>query len=59
MMAGPVYSEDMAKYFAELNAKKDEIYDIATKARSMGFDPEDYVDVPQAEDLASRWSLQG
>ena len=54
MMAGPVYSEDMAKYFAELNAKKDEIYDIATKARSMGFDPEDYVDVPQAEDLASR-----
>ncbi len=44
----------MARYFAELNAKKDEIYEIATKARAMGFDPEDYVDVPQAEDLASR-----
>ena len=54
MMAGPVYSEDMAKYFAELNAKKDEIYELAGKARAMGFDPEDYVDVPQAEDLASR-----
>ena len=54
MMAGPVYSPEMAKYFAELNAKKDEIYDVASKARAMGFDPEDYVDVPQAEDLASR-----
>ena len=54
MMGGPVYSQDMAKYFAELNAKKDEIYDLAGKARKMGLDPEDYVDVPQAEDLASR-----
>jgi len=54
MMAGPVYSESMAKYFTELNEKKDEIYSIAAKARAMGFDPEDYVDVPQAEDLASR-----
>ncbi len=54
MMAGPVYSQEMAKYFSELNAKKDEIYELATKARALGFDPEDYVDVPQAEDLASR-----
>ena len=54
MMAGPVFSPEMAKYFAELNAKKDEIYALASKARAMGFDPEDYVDVPQAEDLASR-----
>jgi len=54
MMAGPVFSEDMAKYFSELNAKKDRIYEIATEARAKGFDPEDYVDVPQAEDLASR-----
>jgi len=54
MMSGPVYSENMAKYFAELNAKKDEIYDLAAKARAIGFDPENYVDVPQAEDLASR-----
>ncbi|MBR4244892.1 MAG: DNA polymerase II large subunit [Candidatus Methanomethylophilaceae archaeon] len=44
----------MANYFSELNAKKDEIYELAGKARAMGFDPEDYVDVPQAEDLASR-----
>ncbi|MBE6524907.1 MAG: DNA polymerase II large subunit [Thermoplasmata archaeon] len=54
MMDGPVYSQEMAKYFSELNAKKDEIYELAKKARSLGFDPEDYVDVPQAEDLASR-----
>jgi len=54
MMDGPACSPEMAKYFSELNAKKDEIYEIATKARAMGFDPEDYVDVPQAEDLASR-----
>ncbi len=54
MMGGPVYSQEMAKYFSELNAKKDEIYELAKKARSLGFDPEDYVDVPQAEDLASR-----
>ena len=54
MMAGPVYSQEMANYFSELNAKKDEIYELAGKARAMGFDPEDYVDVPQAEDLASR-----
>ena len=54
MMTGPVYSQEMANYFSELNAKKDEIYELAGKARAMGFDPEDYVDVPQAEDLASR-----
>jgi len=54
MMASPVYSQEMANYFSELNAKKDEIYELAGKARAMGFDPEDYVDVPQAEDLASR-----
>ncbi len=54
MMGGPVYSQEMARYFTELNAKKDEIYELAKKARSLGFDPEDYVDVPQAEDLASR-----
>ena len=54
MMAGPKFSEEMGKYFSEMNSKKDEIYALATKARAMGFDPEDYVDVPQAEDLASR-----
>jgi DNA polymerase II large subunit len=54
MADGPKYSQEMARYFSELNAKKDEIYALAGKARAMGFDPEDYVDVPQAEDLASR-----
>ncbi len=44
----------MARYFSELAAKKDECYAIAEKAREMGFDPERYVEIPQAEDLASR-----
>ena len=38
-MTGPVYSQEMANYFSELNAKKDEIYELAGKARAMGFDP--------------------
>ena len=51
---GPAISPEMAAYFAELAAKKDECYAIAEKARSMGFDPELTVEIPQAEDLASR-----
>ena len=51
---GPAYSEEMAEYFAKLSAMKDECYDIARTARKMGFDPSIDVEVPQAEDLASR-----
>ena len=51
---GPSYSEEMGRYFAELSAKKDECYAIAQKARAMGFDPFTEVEIPQAEDLASR-----
>ena len=54
MTDGPATSPEMAAYFAELSAKKDECYAIAEKARSMGFDPETSVEIPQAEDLASR-----
>ncbi len=51
---GPAFSEEMARYFSELNAKKDECYEIANRARTLGYDPFTEVEIPQAEDLASR-----
>lgn len=54
MVEGPAFSPEMGKYFSELSAMKDECYSIAEKARAMGFDPETHVEIPQAEDLASR-----
>ena len=51
---GPAFSEEMGRYFAKLSAMKDECYEIANKARAEGFDPFTEVEVPQAEDLASR-----
>ena len=51
---GPAFSEEMGQYFAKLSAMKDECYEIANKARAEGFDPFTEVEVPQAEDLASR-----
>lgn len=49
-----VFSEEMGKYFSELSTKNAECYDIASKARLLGRDPETKVEIPQAEDLASR-----
>ena len=54
MPEGPVCSPEMAEYFSRLAAIKDECYGIAERARAMGYDPETTVDIPQAEDLASR-----
>ena len=54
MTGGPACSEEMQAYFSELSRKNEECYDIARKARSMGFDPMTDVEIPQAEDLASR-----
>ncbi len=54
MTEGPATSKEMADYFSELSAKKDECYHLAETARAMGFDPETTVEIPQAEDLASR-----
>ncbi len=51
---GPAFSEEMAEYFSKLMAMNDECYAIANKARSLGYDPEPEVEIPQAEDLASR-----
>ncbi len=53
-MSGPAFSEEMAAYFDGLAKQKDECYEIAEKARAMGFDPCTAGAIPQAEDLASR-----
>jgi len=47
-------SEEMKAYFKLLSEKTDICYKIAEKARKMGRDPEESVEIPQAEDLASR-----
>nr|AAZ32448.1 DNA polymerase II large subunit [uncultured euryarchaeote Alv-FOS1] len=47
-------SEEMKRYFEELERRAEEIYQIAQKARSKGYDPEEYVEIPRAEDLATR-----
>ena len=44
----------MEAYFQQLEAKIKECYEIAKKARSLGFDPELELEIPQAEDLAAR-----
>jgi len=47
-------SPNMKAYFKGLEEKIDETYEIAKKARSLGFDPELEPEIPQAEDLAAR-----
>jgi len=47
-------SEDMKKYFKELERKADECYRIAEKARKKGLDPHLTVEIPRAKDLAER-----
>jgi len=41
-------------YFESLKKELDEAYEIAEKARSKGFDPENKPEIPLAEDLAAR-----
>ena len=47
-------SDEMKEYFKMLSKKNDECYKIAEEARKVGKDPEIFVEIPQAEDLASR-----
>ena len=47
-------SEEMESYFEYLQRKVNECYDLAEEARKKGLDPEDYVESPQAKDLAGR-----
>ncbi|MDR0334319.1 MAG: DNA polymerase II large subunit [Methanomassiliicoccaceae archaeon] len=54
-MSGKVVcSGGMQSYFNELNRKNEECYAVARKARSKGMDPQPRIEIPQAEDLASR-----
>ena len=48
------FSEEMGEYFSSLFAENEKCYAIAEKARAKGMDPKTNVEIPQAEDLASR-----
>ena len=48
------FSEEMGEYFSLLNRENQRCYAIAEEARSKGMDPQTRVEIPQAEDLASR-----
>ena len=59
-------SESMDEYFRSLVDENERCYSIARRARSRGLDPETYVEIPKAEDLASRvekiladWKVDG
>jgi len=66
-MSGKVVcSGRMQSYFDELSKKNEECYTVAKKARRRGLDPQLRVEMPQAEDLASRveklladWNVEG
>ncbi len=47
-------SEDMQKYFEDLEKKAEECYRVAEEARRMNLDPEPFVEIPRAKDLAAR-----
>jgi DNA polymerase II large subunit len=49
-----VASPEMMAYFESLESKANECYEISTLARRQGKDPELRVEIPKAEDLASR-----
>jgi DNA polymerase II large subunit len=49
-----VAGQEMKSYFMELERQIGEIYEIAKKARSLGYDPELELEIPRAEDLAAR-----
>ncbi|MBW2996129.1 DNA polymerase II large subunit [Candidatus Woesearchaeota archaeon] len=47
-------SEEIENYFKEIDKKVTSTYEIATKARKLGFDPEEKVDIPLARNMAER-----
>ncbi|MCD6502758.1 MAG: DNA polymerase II large subunit [Euryarchaeota archaeon] len=50
----PYTDEDIRRYFEMLHEELERAYKIAEKARQKGYDPERFVEVPKAEDLAAR-----
>ena len=51
---GPVRSQEIDDYFKDILKMNNECYEIASKARAQGYDPETFIEIPQADDLASR-----
>jgi DNA polymerase II large subunit len=56
----------MSRYFDSLKSETERCYSIARSARARGFDPSNSVEIPMAEDLASRvehllsdWGTEG
>ena len=47
-------SKNMEKYFSRIDKDLSKCYEIANKARSKGFDPEDKVDIPLTKNMAER-----
>ncbi len=47
-------SPKLEAYFASMEEQLNVCYDVATKARQQGFDPEDKVDIPLAKNMAER-----
>jgi DNA polymerase II large subunit len=65
-MSHPACGESVGRYFDTLKQEAEECYAIAKSARAKGFDPSDKVEIPMAEDLASRvehllsdWGTEG
>ncbi|MEE3400442.1 MAG: DNA polymerase II large subunit [Methanomethylophilus sp.] len=53
-MSEVAVSDEMRAYFKSLQEQSDAIFDLAEKARKEGKDPVEKVEIPRAEDLASR-----
>ncbi len=56
----------MEEYFRRLDEEVTRAYEVAGRARALGFDPETKVEIPRAQDMASRvekllgkWPVQG
>ncbi|MDH4122779.1 MAG: DNA polymerase II large subunit [Thermoplasmata archaeon] len=65
-MSIPACSEATSRYFELLKEEADKCYSIARKARAKGLDPSTDVEIPMADDLASRvehllsdWGTEG
>ena len=53
-----VASDDMKSYFADLEKRADDCYNLVSKARKAGFDPATEPEIPRAKDLAERVEAQ-
>ena len=49
-----VASDNIKKYFSDFDKEIKKAYDVANKARSKNLDPENFVDIPLAQNMAER-----